>query len=147
MIMKKLILILAIAFSVGSLFAQTYKTQFDVRGVMTGSSSVTLDVASAVVLTADSCHNHIRYNDDADAIDYTLPLAEAGLAIVIYDAKGGAITIDPYDGVDNIYLEGVASGAGDEILSLGVIDDMVWLVAVDDTRWYVMAQRGTWGVP
>jgi len=150
--MKKFILILAIAvLSLGSLFAQGEKTELYVKRMLasstiTGKMEIILYTRDAITLTADSCLNFIWFNDDNDASDFTLPPAEAGMAVGFYNAKGGAVTIDP-DDADNIYLDGVASGAGFEILSTGVIDDLIVLIAVDDTRWYAWTQRGTWGVP
>jgi len=142
--MKKLILILAItALSIGSLFAQTYRTQLDVRGIITGSSNIKLDNGSSVVLVADSCHNHIRINNTAGVIDYTLPTAEVGLAIVFYDIVGGVITVDANTG-DVIYLNGTALDAGDSIDSPGDVGDLIVLIAIDNTRWITLGQIGVW---
>ena len=123
--MKKLILILAIAaLSIGSLFAQTYRTQLDVRGVITGSSNVKLDVVATVTLVADSCHNHMRINNDAGVIDYSLPTAEAGLVIGFYDKAGGVITVDAASG-DQITLDGTDLTAGYSIDSPGDAGDFI----------------------
>jgi len=142
--MKKLILTLAIvALSIGCLSAQTYRTQMDVRGVMTGSSDIALDVTAAIVLVADSCHNHMRINYDADVIDYSLPTAETGLVIGFYDKAGGVITVDAASG-DEITLDGTDLTAGYSIDSPGNAGDFIILMAIDATHWIVLGKSGTW---
>jgi hypothetical protein len=108
-----------------------------------GRTVIVLNTAASVVLTADSCLNMVCWNNDADAIDYTLPAASAGLVRAFGDAAGGAITIDPYDGVDYIIINGVSAGAGDEIVSDGNIGDYIVLQALDDTRWMAIPRSGS----
>ena len=141
--MKKLILILSIVLLGGSLFAQTYRTQLDVRGIMTGSSDIALDVTAAIVLVADSCHNHMRINYDAGVIDYSLPTAETGLVIGFYDKAGGVITVDAASG-DEITLDGTDLTAGYSIDSPGNAGDFIILMAIDATHWIVLGKSGTW---
>jgi len=90
------------------------------------------------------CRNSARFNNDADVIDYTLPAAESGLVVLFYDIAGGVITIDPFDGTDTIYLDGVSVGAGDAIDSPGAIGNFIALMAIDDTRWISLGRSGTW---
>ena len=113
-------------------------------GIISGMSSITLDTDPTEVLTAAMCKNMIRFNNDADVIDYTLPAAEAGLVVMFYDIGGGVITIDPYDGTDTIYLNGTAITAGYAIDSPGVVGDFICLIAIDATRWLTAGRSGTW---
>jgi len=119
-------------------------TSLVATGVISGETSVKMDVIASVTLTADSCRNHARFNNDADVIDYTLPAAEAGLVIMFYDIGGGVITVDPYDGTDTIYLNGTSVGAGDAIDSPGNAGNFIVLMAVDDTRWVTLGRSGVW---
>jgi len=119
-------------------------TSLAVTGNLTGCTSVTLDTDASVVLTAADCKRAARINNDADAIDYTLPAAAAGLVVVFYDIAGGVITIDPVDGTDTIYLDGASVGAGDAIDSPGAAGDYIALMAIDDTRWITVGRSGTW---
>jgi len=113
-------------------------------GTITGNTSVTLDTDPTIVLTAAMCRNCARFNNDADAIDYTLPGAAAGLVVLFYDIGGGVITVDPVDGTDTIYLNGTSVGAGDAIDSPGAVGDFICLMAIDDTRWVTIGRSGTW---
>lgn len=116
-----------------------------VSGTISGSTPVKLDNAGATVtITSDSCKGHVRINTVASAKDYTLPGAEAGLVVMIYDLGGGVITIDPADGTDTIYLDGASVGAGDAIDSPGAVSNYISLMAIDDTRWITMGRSGTW---
>lgn len=107
-------------------------------------STISLDTDAAITLTADNCKNAIRFNNDADVIDYTLPAAAAGLTVMFYDIGGGVITVDPVDGTDTIYLDGTTVGAGDAIDSPGVVGNYIVLMAIDDTRWITIGRSGTW---
>jgi len=113
-------------------------------GVLTGLTQVTLDVAASVVLASTDCDNAVRFNNDADVIDYTLPGAAAGLVVMFYDIGGGVITVDPVDGTDHIYLNGTGVGAGDAIDSPGDVGDFICLMAIDATRWVTVGRSGTW---
>ena len=115
-----------------------------VTGNISGLTAFSLDTDATVILTASDCKNNIRYNDDADVIDYTLPAAAAGLVVLFYDIGGGVITIDPVDGTDTIYLNGTSVGAGDAIDSPGVVGDFVALMAIDATRWVTIGRSGVW---
>lgn len=117
---------------------------FAADGFMTGMAFSTLDTDPTIALGANDCKRHIRINNDADAIDYTLPAAEKGLMVMFYDIAGGVITIDPYDGTDTIYLNGVSVGAGDAIDSPGAAGNCITLYAVDNTRWITLGRSGTW---
>jgi hypothetical protein len=107
-----------------------------------GKSMIVKNTAATVVLAADSCMNIVCWNDDADVIDYTLPAASIGLVRAFGDAAGGAITIDPFDGVDYIILNGVNTGVGSEIISDGVAGRYIVLMALDDTRWISLPTVG-----
>ena len=63
---------------------------------------------------------------------------------MFYDIAGGVITVDPLDGTDTIYLDGVTVGAGDAIDSPGIVGNFICLVAIDDTRWVTAGRSGTW---
>jgi len=115
-----------------------------VTGDLTGMSVPILYTDATVVLTAADCKNKEHCNNDADVIDFTLPPAQAGLVVMFTDLAGGVITIDPYDGTDEIYLNGASVGAGDEIDSPGAAGDFIVLKAYDDTRWYTLGRSGTW---
>lgn len=143
--MKKLLLILLL------LPTLTYgqhgvKATFNsvATAIITGKSSITLDTDPTIVLTAADCNNAIRFNNDADVIDYTLPGAAAGLVVMFYDIGGGVITIDPVDATDTIYLNGTALTAGYAIDSPGAVGDFICLIAIDDTRWITAGRSGTW---
>ncbi len=114
------------------------------KGESLYKAKVTLDTDATVALTLVDCLGCIRINNDADAIDYTLPPAMAGLVIMFYDVAGGVITIDPYDGTDTIYLGGSSVGAGYAIDSPGIAGNFICLVALDDTRWVTTGQGGFW---
>ena len=115
-----------------------------VTGIISGKTGITLDTDATIVLTAAMCKNAVRFNNDADAIDYTLPPAEAGLPVLFYDIAGGVITIDPYDATDTIYLNGTSVGAGDAIDSPGNVGDFIALMAIDATRWITLGRNGIW---
>jgi len=122
----------------------TIAGDINTNGKVSGETYITLDTDATVALAASHCRNRIRINDDADAIDYTLPYAESGLVVTFYDLKGGVITIDPHDASDTIYLDGVSVGAGDAIDSDGNIGSCITLIAIDDTRWITINKVGTW---
>jgi len=114
-------------------------------GNITGATMVCLHtVATYVFSDLDSCKNVAHFNNDADAIDFTLPGAAAGLVVIFYDIGGGVITIDPVDGTDTIYLNGTSVGAGDAIDSPGDVGDFICLMAIDATRWVTVGRSGTW---
>ena len=115
-----------------------------VTGTISGKTGITLDTDPTIALTVADCHNKVRFNNDADVIDYTLPGAVAGLVIMFYDIGGGVITVDPVDGTDTIYLNGTTVGAGDAIDSPGVVGNFICLMAIDDTRWVTVGRSGTW---
>ena len=142
--MKKLILVLTVAIlSIGSLFSQTERV-----GVISGFTEVTLHTDAAIILTEADCNNEIHVNSDADVIDFTLPPCRNGLVVGFLDMAGAAITVDPYDGVDKIWLEAADGGAGNEIESDGTIGRYVVLIGLDDTNWWALPiETLTWGVP
>ena len=112
-------------------------------GIISDMSNILLDTDPSIVLTAAMCKNMIRFNSDADVIDYTLPSVEAGLVVMFYDIGGGVITIDPYDGTDTIYLNGTALTAGNAIDSPGAVGNFICLIGLDDTRWVTVGRSGT----
>jgi hypothetical protein len=112
-------------------------------GIISGATGITLDTDATITLTASDCKNRVRINDDANAIDYTLPSAVSGLAIVFYDIAGGVITVDANTG-DVIYLNGTALDAGDSIDSPGAVGNFICLMAIDATRWITMGRSGVW---
>lgn len=122
--MRKLILILAIAIlSIGSLFAQSERTKIYVKqltasDVITGNSKILPNETATVTLTADSCRNIIHINDDADAIEYDLPVAVRGLMSGFLDDAGGIISLDP-NGTEYIKVNGTSAGAGTIVASDG----------------------------
>lgn len=140
--MKRLLLIFLLL--TGLLFGQWIDNDFYVPGIISGMSGITLDTNATIVLTASMCKNMIRYNNDADVIDYTLPAAAIGLVVMFYDIGGGVITVDPVDATDTIYLDGSSVGAGDAIDSPGVVGNFICLIAIDDTRWVTGGRSGTW---
>ena len=114
-----------------------------VTGTISGLTVITLDESATIVLSASDCDNAVRFNNDADVIDYTLPGAAAGLVVMFYDIAGGVMTIDPVDGTDTIYLNGTSVGAGDSIDSPGAVGNFIVLMAIDATRWVTMGRDGT----
>ena len=142
--MKKIILILAIAvLFISSLFAQTERI-----GMVSGFTEVTLHTAATVILTEADCNNEIHVNNDADVIDFTLPPCRNGLVVAFLGKATGVITVDPYDGVDKIWLEGADGGAGNEMESDGTVGKYVVLIGLDDTSWYALPiETLTWGIP
>ena len=140
--MKKLILILALLLPV-ALFAQTQKLN-----IVTGFTEVTLHTAATVILDISDCNNHIHVNNDADVIDFTLPPCQNGLVVAFLGKATGVITVDPFDGVDKIWLEGADGGAGNEMESDGTVGKYVVLIGLDDTSWYALPiETLTWGIP
>jgi hypothetical protein len=137
--MKKLILIIITVLCAGSLFAQTERTTL----VITGSSDITLDTDAAITLLPTDCNNATRINNDADAIDYTLPTAATGLVVIFYDKAGGVITIDAASG-DEICLNGTDLTAGYAIDSPGNAGNFICLMAIDNTHWISLGRSGVW---
>ena len=114
-------------------------------GVLAGLGDPHLVTDASLDLTNSAgCDGDTYYNDDADAVDFTLPPAVAGLTCCFQDIAGGVITIDVDDGVDTIYLNSSTVGAGDAIDSPGAVNDLICVQAVDDTRWYTWGRTGTW---
>lgn len=114
-------------------------------GTITGKTLVCLHTAATYVFASgDSCKNAAHFNNDADVIDFTLPPCEAGLFMLFYDIGGGVITIDTFDGTDELYLDGTSVGAGDAIDSPGVAGNFIGIMGIDDTRWVTSGRSGTW---
>jgi len=108
---------------VGFLFAQTVKTEIhaiDViaSGEVIGGTKLLPNETATVALTADSCLNIIHINNDADPIEYDLPVAERRFITSFLDDAGGAITLDP-NGSEYIVVDGVSAGAGTAVVSDG----------------------------
>ncbi len=114
-------------------------------GNIQGGIAITSTTAATLALTSANTLGDMHINGDADVIDYTLPAAVEGLSACFY-AGGNAnvITIDSFDGVDTIYLNGASVGAGDAIDSAGGAGDFICLIAVDATNWHTLGRSGTW---
>ena len=136
--MKKLFFIGALLL-VGTAYGQTEKTLL----LLTGASDITLDTDATVTLDVRDCNNELRVNNDADAIDYTLPAAQEGLCVMFYDKGGGVITVDAAAG-DEICLNGTDLTAGNAIDSPGNAGDFICLMAIDATHWISLGRSGTW---
>ena len=117
--------------------------QLTVTGTLTGESLVEDDTDATITLTLTQCRNGVRLNNDADVIHYDLPNVEVGLVVMIYDFKGGVITIDP-NLTDHIFLNGVDVGAGDTIESGGNIGELITLIGISDTEWLAIDKPGEW---
>jgi len=114
-------------------------------GTLVGLMDVTPDTDAAIDLTNSAgCNGDVRINNDADAIDYTLPPAAAGLNCCFYGNAAGVITVDQADGTDTIFLNGASVGAGDAIDSPGAAGDFICLMAIDATNWITLGRSGTW---
>ena len=114
-------------------------------GNLTATIPVTITTGATLALSVTNTVGNMHMNGDADAIDYTLPGAAAGLSACFHAGEfTGIITIDPVDGTDTIYLNGVSVGAGDAIDSPGTVGDMICLFAVDATKWYTAGQINVW---
>lgn len=122
-------------------------------GAITSSSEIqglvkiTLDTNPTVDLVdSTGADGEWRINNDDDVIKYTLPPALAGLTVCFYDhaANGQVISINPDDGTDEIYLNGVSVGAGDEIDSAGDRGDFVCLLGLDGDTWVTLGMSGIW---
>jgi len=113
-------------------------------GTISGAIAIVNTTAATLAMTAAQCRGTLHTTDD-DAIDYTLPGAAAGLNCCWHILGGtGVITIDPVDGTDTIYLDGVSVGAGDAIDSPAAAGAFICLFATDATNWYTMGRSGTW---
>ena len=120
-------------------------TSLALSGNLTATLPVTVTTADTLVLTDANTAGNMHQNGDADIIGYTLPAAAAGLSACFMAGEfTGVITIDPYDGVDTIYLDGVSAGAGVSIDSPGAVGNFICLLAIDDTKWYSLGRLGTW---
>jgi hypothetical protein len=121
--MKKLILIaVSLLFSL-SVFAQAehsiiFTKILEASEEITGEIKLLPNETATVTLTADSCRNIIHVNDDADAIEYDLPVAERGLLSGWLDDAGGVISLDP-NGTEYIVVDGTSAGAGTIVASDG----------------------------
>ena len=121
-----------------------------VEGITGGETTIMgqVDINShtdaTVVLTAADCYGDINLNGDDDAIDFTLPVAAAGL-VCCFDAYlySQVITVDPADGADTIILNGVALTAGYAIDSGGVAGEQFCLIGLDATYWRVINGTAT----
>jgi len=120
-------------------------TSLILSGVLQGLVPVTVTTAATLVLTTANTKGDMHQNGDADAIDYTLPGAAAGLSVCFMAGEfTGVITVDPVDGTDTIYLNGASIGAGDVIQSPGTVGDFICLIAIDSTKWYTLGEINTW---
>ena len=117
--------------------------QLTVTGTLTGESLVGKDTDPTITVTLTQCRNGVRLNNDADAVHYDLPNVELGLSVMIYDLKGGVITIDP-NLTDVILLNGVTVGAGDTIESSGTIGELITLIGISDTEWLAIDKPLEW---
>ena len=127
----------------GSLFAQTENL-----GTVSGKTEFTYHTAAEVTLTAIDCNNQVHVNNDADVIKFILPPCEKDLIVGFWDQGGAVVTVDPYDGVDKIWVEAQDGGAGNEMESDGTIGRYIVLVGKDNTSWWALPiETLTWGIP
>ena len=113
-------------------------------GTINGNTNVDGDTAATVVLTAAECRGHIRYNGDNDVIDYTMPVAVKGLAIMIDEYTfAKVITVDT-NGTENFILDGTALAAGYYITSPGTGGSYIVFVCYVDGTWKSVGRSGTW---
>lgn len=91
---------------------------------------------AAVVLTAANCYGNVNYNGDDDVIDFTLPVAAAGL-MCCFDANGYSriITVDTADGTDSIKLGGTSLTAGNVVDTSGGSGAQFCLAGRDTSTW------------
>lgn len=117
-----------------------------VAGPITGEIAVDLRTVASVDLSADAtgCRGQWYINNDADAIDFTLCPAAAGLSACFRDNAGGVITVDTADTGDTIKLDGTALTAGNAIDSPGNDGDQICLLALDASTWINVSTLGTW---
>jgi hypothetical protein len=120
-------------------------TTFVATGTINGLVDVIITTDATLALTAAQMAGNMHVNGDADVIDYTLPGAAVGLSACFYaGANANVVTIDPVDGTDTIFLDGVSVGAGDAIDSAAGVSDYICLFAADATNWHTMGRSGTW---
>jgi len=116
-----------------------------VSGVITGSIPISLVTAATLVISdLDSCRGMYYYNNNAVALDATLPGAAKGLYCGFYDRGGAVITVDLIDDTDIIELNGTPQAAGNSVNSPGNAGDFLWFVAIDDTHWTTQGRSGVW---
>ena len=104
----------------------------------------TSHTTATVTLSAADCAGQINYNGDDDAIDFTLPGADATLTCCFsaytFDQ---VITVDVADGTDTLVLEGTALTAGYAIDSGGAAGEQFCVTGVDATYWEVISGTAT----
>lgn len=116
-----------------------------VSGVITGGIPISLVTAATLVISdLDSCRGMYYYNNNAVALDATLPGAAKGLYCGFYDRGGAVITVDLIDDTDIIELNGTPIAAGNSVDSPGNAGDFLWFVAIDDTHWTTAGRSGVW---
>jgi len=116
-----------------------------VNGNISGELPITLDTDNTVTLVAEDCRGKLRINNDDDAIDYTLPTAEAGLVVSFGNhLYAQIITVDAAAGDIIILNDGTALDAADAADSSGAADDKGTFIAVDDTYWIIWGEQNEW---
>ena len=122
-----------------------------VQGPLGYGVNVSLDTASGVTCTADAAaatgvYGNHHYNNDNDAIKYTLPPVVAGMSVTIGNtdvAASSIITIE-IDASDKIVLNGLLLDAGDTIDSPAAAGASITLIGIDGVRWNTINRTGTW---
>ena len=111
---------------------------------LSGNVGVVLHTAASAAVTAAQCRGHLHINNDADALDLTLPGAAEGLFCCFKTRFAAILTIDPADGVDIIEIDDQAGTAGNAIDSPAEKGASICLAAVDATTWTMAGRYKTW---
>ena len=112
-------------------------------GTISGNMAILNHTAAAVTLTAAQMRGYMHENGDADAIDWTLPDAAAGLN-GCFNANGNAntMTIDVSNSTNQFRLNGTTNGAGNAIDSAGGAGDFICMYGTDATIWNTLGRSG-----
>ena len=122
---------------------------FVTTGTISGKIPIVInsDDATYDVTQAQARANTFFLSTNATETTYTLPAAEAGMAVCIRQGQGNAqiLRVDT-DGSDYIVLPTGArtSSAGDHYDATSSASNQICLVAFDTTDWYVTSSVGTW---
>lgn len=115
-------------------------------GEITQVNTVNEYTAAAPSQLSDAdCRGRTHFNNDADAITFTLPdgATGGGQSCRFFDKAGGAITIDVNDASEVITDEaGTALSGGEAIILAAGYGNWVILESVSATSWVVTAVNG-----